>query len=54
MHVHDVERLPAAQGYLLDRVRGSHRHYRRQVTGRRLTLTCHSLVYVGWRWPTTA
>jgi predicted RNA binding protein YcfA (HicA-like mRNA interferase family) len=41
MHLHDVERLLANRGYLLDRVRGSHRHYRDE-SGRRLTLTHHT------------
>jgi predicted RNA binding protein YcfA (HicA-like mRNA interferase family) len=37
-HLHDVERSLRDQGFLLDRVRGSHRHYR-DPAGRRVTLT---------------
>ncbi len=41
MHLNDVERTLRDQGFLLDRVRGSHRHYR-GPQGRRLTLACHT------------
>lgn len=41
MHLNDVERTLRDQGFLLDRVRGSHRHYQ-DPARRQVTLACHT------------
>jgi len=50
MRLHDLERLLERQGYLLERIRGSHRHYRHQLTRRRLTVTAHGGVHCRFSW----
>jgi len=41
MHLNDVERTLRDLGFLLDRVRGSHRHYQ-DPARRQVTLACHT------------
>jgi len=50
MHLHEVERLLADHGYLLQRIRGSHRHYRHEQTGQRLTVTAHGGPHCQFNW----
>jgi predicted RNA binding protein YcfA (HicA-like mRNA interferase family) len=50
MHLYDVERLLAAQGFLLERIRGSHRHYRHHTTHRRLTVNAHGGRHCRFTW----
>jgi predicted RNA binding protein YcfA (HicA-like mRNA interferase family) len=42
MHLHDIERELLRGGWRLARIRGSHRHYRQDESGRRLTVSIHS------------
>ncbi len=50
MQLHDIERLLAEQGYRLERIRGSHRHYRHERTRQRLTLNAHGGKHCQFNW----
>lgn len=41
MRLPQLERELEDAGYLLSRVRGTHRHYRHQVTGQRVSFSYH-------------
>jgi predicted RNA binding protein YcfA (HicA-like mRNA interferase family) len=50
MRLTEIEQLLSEQGYTLERIRGSHRHYRHRETHRRLTITAHSGVHCRFTW----
>jgi predicted RNA binding protein YcfA (HicA-like mRNA interferase family) len=48
--LHEIERQLAQQGYTLERIRGSHRHYLYAQTHRRLTVTAHGGRHCRFTW----
>jgi predicted RNA binding protein YcfA (HicA-like mRNA interferase family) len=50
MRLHRVERDLEAQGWLFLRQKGSHRHYRNQATGHKLTIALHGGAHTALCW----
>jgi predicted RNA binding protein YcfA (HicA-like mRNA interferase family) len=50
MRLTEIEKALAAQGYTLERICGSHRHYRHAETHRRITVTAQGGKHCRFTW----